>query len=116
MHAANLFRARARQTSGPMPAGSPEVTAMIGTDFERGEVPTVDDAFPQGEQFPLGLVLGNEIVGTYQNMTYVGLLHEEGRTGAAQLEELEHVESGGASKHLADVSWLQARQGLDVQF
>src|SRR5204862_4408240 len=35
MRAANLFRARARQTSGPMHAGSPEVTAMIGTEFER---------------------------------------------------------------------------------
>jgi len=29
----NFFRARARQISGPMPAGSPEVTAMTGTEF-----------------------------------------------------------------------------------
>src|SRR6266705_6451897 len=83
---------------------------------ELGEVHAVYDAFPQAEQLPLGLVLGNEIVGACQNMTHVRLLHENRRTGTAQLEELEHVESGGASKHAADVSGLQTLQGLDVQF
>src|SRR5437879_13165924 len=49
-------------------------------------------------------------------MTHVRLLHEERRTGTAQLEELENVESSGASKHVADVCGLQARQGFDIQF
>src|SRR5258708_18716112 len=34
MPAATCFRARPRQTPGPTPAGSPEVTAMAGTEFE----------------------------------------------------------------------------------
>ena len=49
-------------------------------------------------------------------MTQVRLLHEDRRARTAQLEELEHMESGGASKHTADASGLQARQSLDIQF
>src|SRR2546427_184717 len=49
-------------------------------------------------------------------MTHVRLLHEQRRARTAQLEELEHVESGGASKHTADASGLQTRQSLDIQF
>src|SRR5467141_362167 len=44
MRAANVFRARARQTSGPMPAGSPEVTAMTGTEFGPDATPARDTA------------------------------------------------------------------------
>src|SRR6195256_181017 len=82
---------------------------------ELGEVHSVYDAFPQVEELPFGFVLGNELVGAYQNMTHMRLLHEQRRTGAAQLEELEQMESGGASKPTADVSGLQGRQGLDIQ-
>src|SRR5258706_418817 len=82
---------------------------------ELGEVDSVYDAFPQVEELPFGFVLGNELVGAYQNMTHMRLFHEQRRAGAAQLEELEQVESGGASKHTADVSGLQGRQGLDIQ-
>src|SRR5882672_12623582 len=48
-------------------------------------------------------------------MAHVRLLHEHRRTGAAQLEKLEYVESGGATKHAADASGLQARQSFDIQ-
>ena len=101
----------------PSQISSPRSRAVVRIKArELREVHSVDDAFPQAEELPLGFVLGNEIVGTCQDMTHVRLLDEERRAGAAQLEELEHVESGGASKHVADVSGLQARQGLDVQF
>src|SRR5258707_6060296 len=82
---------------------------------ELGEVHSVYDAFPQTEELPLCFVLGNELVGAHQYMTHMRLLHEQGRAGAAQLKELEYVESGGTSKHAADVSGLQRRQGLDIQ-
>src|ERR1700694_2130679 len=82
---------------------------------QRVKVRSVYDAFPQAEQLPVGFVLGNELVGAYQNMTHMRLLHEQRRTGAAQLEELEYVESGRASKHTADVSGLQAGQGFDLK-
>src|ERR1700704_3422001 len=51
MRAANLLRARPRQISGPMPAGSPEVTAMTGTEFEPDATAARDTAGFSGRAF-----------------------------------------------------------------
>src|SRR6266513_824232 len=92
----------------PAKVSTPRSRAVVRIQAgELGEVHAVYDAFPQAEQLPLCFVLGNEIVGARPNITHVRLLHEDRRTGAAQLEELEHVASGGASKHAGEFSVLQ---------
>src|SRR6266849_3806124 len=78
----------------PSQISAPRSRAVVRIQArELGEVHSVYDAFPQAEELPLGFVLGNELVGAYQNMTHMRLLHEQSR---AVLEPLDRLLGTGA--------------------
>ena len=67
-----------------------------------------DDALADVGKPALRVGLGHELVGAYQDVPRVGLLHRRALFHAAAIDQLEDVESAGAAQYRAGLARFHA--------
>src|SRR5262249_42740070 len=100
----------------PPQISAPRCRAVVRIQArELGKVDPVHDPLAQPEEFPFRLALGNEVISASEDVAHVSLLAHQGGSGAANLQQLDHVKPCRAAEHAAHSSWLQLAEILHEQ-